>query len=402
MLKKITSHKKKTLIFAALACLVSGFLLFKLPTVLAASIQDTDLNTDGKVDMADLSVLLTNYGKGASTGDVNKDGQIDIFDLSMMLTNYGKTVGAANCASATQHTPDGPDGNGGCWPGPSNTGPNAPESSMASFNDCTIDSPGVVIDSKVVNCSPLVVGSNATGLVIKNSYLKGGVIQSNSTASFSIQDSHIDNAVSYPACGNGSCTAGKYACGDPNNATTQCGVGYKNFNIYRTEIIHSNRAAYCEFNCIIENNYFHGTNLWPDITNLAHASSVRNEQSLTLRHNSLNCDYHGPFPNNDIGCSADMSGYPDFEPIKNATIDFNLFMHTNNSADYCAYGGSSSGHNKSGDPTNATYIKFTNNIFQRGPNGKCGDAGPLTDFKINNSGNEWTNNRYDNGALITP
>lgn len=60
----------------------------------------------------------------------------------------------------------------------------------------------------------------------------------------------------------------------------------------------------------------HGTNLWPDQTNLAHASGVRSEQYLTLRHNALGCDYNGPFPNDELGCSADLTGYPDFAPIK--------------------------------------------------------------------------------------
>ncbi len=401
MLKKISTNRKKLLITAGIACLAGVVLSFLLMTF-AATVQETDFNNDGKVDFVDLSTLLTNYGKSGLAGDVNKDGVVDIFDLSATLSNYGKSVGTASCASTTPHIPDGPDGMGGCWPGPSNTGPNAPESSMPQFNSCSINSPDVVIDSKVINCSPLVVGSGANGLLIMNSYIKGGVVQKSSSASFTIQDSHIDNSVNYPACAGNACPAGKYACGDPNNATTDCGVGYKNFKIYRTEIINTNRAAYCEYNCIIENNYFHGTNLWPDITNLAHASSVRNEQSLNLHHNSLNCDYRGPFPNKEIGCSADMSGYPDFAPIKDATIDFNLFMQTNNSADYCAYGGFSNGHNLSGDPTNATNIKFTNNIFQRGPNGKCGNYGPITDFDITRAKNVWTNNRYDNGALINP
>lgn len=372
-------------------------------TVFAATLQDADLNSDGSINAFDLSILLTNYGKSASAGDVNKDSLVDIFDLSILLSNYGKTVGAASCANTNQHTPDGPDGMGGCWPGPSNTGPNAPENTMAQYTGpCTINAANTVIDSKVVNCSPVLVGSGATGLIIKNSYVKGGVIQENGSASFTIQDSYIDNAVNYPACSGGSCPAGKYACGDPNNATTDCGVGYKNFNIFRTEIVNTNRAAYCESTCTLENNYFHGTNLWPDVSNLAHASSVRNQQGLTLRHNSLGCDYQGPFPNDEIGCSADMSGYPDFAPIKNATIDSNLFLSNNIGAGFCVYGGGTNGKPFSNDSTNATYIKFLNNVFQRGANGKCGTWGPVTDYIPGRAGNEWTNNRYDNGTVITP
>jgi hypothetical protein len=239
--------------------------------------------------------------------------------------------------------------------------------------------------------------------MIKNSYLKGGVVQSGS-ASFTIQDSLLDNAVSYPACSNGGCPAGKYACGDPNNQTTDCGVAAHNFTIIRTEIINTNRAAYCEAPgpCLIQDSYFHGTNLWPDKTNLAHASSVRNEQNLTLRHNALGCDYTGPFPNDELGCSADMSGYPDFAPIKNAMIDSNLFLSNNIGAGFCVYGGGTSGKPYSSDPTNATNIVFQNNVFQRGANGICGSYGPVTDFISGRTGNVWSNNKYDNGTTVNP
>jgi hypothetical protein len=272
----------------------------------------------------------------------------------------------------------------------------------AYTGSCTVTAANVTIDSKVVNCAPLTVGANASGLMIKNTYLKGGVY-SDGTASFTIQDSFMDNALNYPACAAGSsCPAGKYACGDPNNATVDCGVNGSNFTILRTEIINTNRAAYCQSTCTIQDNYFHGTNLWPSSTNLAHASSVRNEQGLTLRHNALGCDYTGPFPNDELGCSADMSGYPDFKPIKNATIDSNLFLANNIGAGFCVYGGGTAGKPFSNDPTNATNIKFTNNIFQRGPNGQCGSYGPVTDFISGRSGNVWTNNKYDNGATVNP
>jgi hypothetical protein len=274
---------------------------------------------------------------------------------------------------------------------------------MATYSgSCTITAANTTIDSKVVNCSPLVVGPNASGLVIKNSYIKGGVIQTSGSASFTVQDSHIDNAVSYPACtAPSSCAAGKYACGDPNNATTQCGVGYKNFTILRTEIINTNRAAYCQSNCLIQDSYFHGTNLWPDRTNLAHASSVRVEQNTTLVHNALGCDYQGPFPNGDIGCSADITGYPDFAPIHHNTVDSNLLLANNAGIAFCSYGGGTKGKPYSGDATNATYVVFKNNIYQGGAGGKCGQYGAITDFITNRTGNAWTNNRWATGALVS-
>ncbi len=370
----------------------------------AATTLPGDTNSDGLVNIVDLSTLLSKWNTNYTQADFNADNKVNIFDLSILLSNYGK-MGTNTCIGA-QHTPGGPDGMGGCWPGPDNTGPNAPESSMSTYaGSCTINTPNVTIDSKIIDCSPVIVGSSASGLLIKNSYIKGGVIQNSGSASFTVQDSLIDNAVNYPSCAsNGGsatgCASGKYACGDPNNATTDCGVGYKNYTILRTEIINSNRAAYCQSTCTIQDSYFHGTNLWPDETNLAHASSVRNEQYLTLRHNSLGCDFTGPYPNQELGCSADMSGYPDFTPIMNATIDKNLFLSNNIGAGFCVYGGGTYGKSFSNDPTNATYIKFTDNIFQRGANGKCGTWGPVTDFIPGRTGNVWSNNKYDNGTVV--
>ncbi len=339
-----------------------------------------------------------NYEAEAGTRSGNASVVSDSNASGSSAVQFSSTV---SCATSTQHVPDGPDGMGGCWPGPNNTGPNAAENTMSAYTgSCTVNTANTTIDSKVINCAPLTVGANASNLMIKNSYLKGGVVQ-DGTASFTVQDSLIDNAVSRPACsGSTSCAAGKYACGDLNNGTVDCGVNGGHFTILRTEVTNTNRGAYCETTCTIQDSYFHGTNLWPDETDLAHASGVRNEQYLTLRHNSLGCDYQGPFPNDDIGCSADMSGYPDFAPIKNATIDSNLFLANNVGIGFCIYGGGTAGKPYSNDATNATYIVIQNNIFQRGPNGKCGAYGPVTDFKAGRTGNVWSNNKYDNGATV--
>jgi hypothetical protein len=55
-----------------------------------------DINTDGVVNVIDLSYLLTNYGKSyASAGyngnaDLNDDGHSDIIDVSVMMSNWGR------------------------------------------------------------------------------------------------------------------------------------------------------------------------------------------------------------------------------------------------------------------------------------------------------------------------
>jgi hypothetical protein len=48
-----------------------------------------DINNDGRVDILDLSILLSKYGGTDSAADINKDGVINVFDLSVLLSHYG-------------------------------------------------------------------------------------------------------------------------------------------------------------------------------------------------------------------------------------------------------------------------------------------------------------------------
>jgi hypothetical protein len=270
-------------------------------------------------------------------------------------------------------TPGGADGRGGCFPGPANTG--IPEGTVLTTytGPCTITVANTVIDAKIVSCD---LDVQATGLLIKRSHVKGSILGAEGFAmNLRIEDSWLDNGV----------------CVD-------CGVGYDSFIILRTEITGSNRGAYCRRTCLIQDSWIHGTALDPN--SQWHASAVRVEQGANLVHNTLACDWTGPFNNSEIGCSADMTGYPDFAPIKNNTIDGNLFMANPIGLGFCAYGGGTSGKPYSNDPTDATYITFRNNVFQRGSNRKCGAYGAITDFIAGRTGNVWTNNIWDDGAVV--
>ena len=50
-----------------------------------------DLNDDGKVDIYDLSILLSAWKKSNIKYDLSANGVVDIFDLSILLSNWGKT-----------------------------------------------------------------------------------------------------------------------------------------------------------------------------------------------------------------------------------------------------------------------------------------------------------------------
>jgi hypothetical protein len=56
-----------------------------------------DANTDDKIDIADASIIGSDYGNSGATliADVNYSGKVDIFDLALMGGNYGLTSATA-------------------------------------------------------------------------------------------------------------------------------------------------------------------------------------------------------------------------------------------------------------------------------------------------------------------
>ena len=64
-----------------------------------------DANGDGKVDVNDLTVVLTSFGQSGmswSQGDFNGDGQVDVNDLTILLTAFGQTSSSAAAAAVPE------------------------------------------------------------------------------------------------------------------------------------------------------------------------------------------------------------------------------------------------------------------------------------------------------------
>jgi hypothetical protein len=51
--------------------------------------QPSDLNSDGVVDVIDLSILVSRWGSSDATADINGDGVVDALDLSVLVSNWG-------------------------------------------------------------------------------------------------------------------------------------------------------------------------------------------------------------------------------------------------------------------------------------------------------------------------
>jgi hypothetical protein len=58
-----------------------------------ASVQKGDINGDGRVDITDLSILLSKYNQSGTgiQGDLDSNGVVNVLDLSILLSNYGNS-----------------------------------------------------------------------------------------------------------------------------------------------------------------------------------------------------------------------------------------------------------------------------------------------------------------------
>jgi hypothetical protein len=50
---------------------------------------DADFNDDGRVDGADLGIMVAWFGSGGVPGDLNADGQVDGADVGLFLGQWG-------------------------------------------------------------------------------------------------------------------------------------------------------------------------------------------------------------------------------------------------------------------------------------------------------------------------
>ena len=242
---------------------------------------------------------------------------------------------------------------------------------------CSITTANTVIDGKTVNCS---LGIQAANVTIRNSKVNGTVIldidsPGSSAWSLTLQDSEVDGG-----------------------QVQLSAVGWGNLKVIRSNIHGGQTAVQCEENsvsCLVQDSYLHGQYL--PANEPWHLGGFLSDggRNMTLRHNFIVCDQ----PVNAVGegCTGDVNLIPNFAPINGALIERNLFG-ANIGSSYCTYGGE-----KSTSPTPDSFnVVYRDNVFQRGSNGKCAAFGPVTDFDVRNTGNQWTCNIWDNGGTRQP
>jgi Bacterial TSP3 repeat len=285
--------------------------------------------------------------------------------------SYPTTPPPGECDKETANVRDGVDRWGGCFPGASNTGVPDGTALTAYTGPCRITTAGTVIDGQRVNCSLEIVAQNVE---VRNSEVNGTVGIDGPDRSLTVVDSTLD--------------AG------PVNANTNDGpraICCRDFTLVRVETVRGISGGWCEASCTVRDSWIHGQDR--DEGGHAHQSGFRLGSGGRFIHNTIRCD--APEVPPDAGCSADVTGYGDFDYIRNNLVEKNLLEWTE-SGGFCAYGGSTPSKPYSAGSNNV----WQDNIFQRGPSGQCGVYGAITDGDFGKRGNEWTNNRWDTGESI--
>lgn len=179
--------------------------------------------------------------------------------------------------------------------------------------------------------------------------------------------------------------------------TLDTGISRGNMKLNRVEITGGRRSVYCQYNCLIENSLVHKQS--GDVGGQAHFSGMRMEQNGTFRHNTITCEaLRGP----GTGCSAGLTGYGDFAPVQNNLIENNLFLGGGGGGStVCAYGGSSGSNGGKPYGHLANNIRFIDNVWVKGANGKCGTYGPILDFDLTRPGNVWQGNTWSDGTPLS-
>lgn len=380
----IVSHfkSKQLIIFAASFAFIGVVALF---STFAATAPNARISEgENYTSQSNTSIIADTTASGgsalefqnASSGGCAQQKRVITANEVTSRTNSGYPAG-------TQvFVPDGPDPWGGCFPGPSNTG--IPDGTTLSTysGPCTITTANTTITAKTINCDLVIRAANVT---IQNSKITANNISVDSGSLM-----FTDNEVNFG-----------------NNINGE-GMKGSNFTVLRSNMYGGKRQIWCN-NCTLQDSYLHDQ--LSDPSGVTHESAARIDQGTTYRHNTLLCN--APNFDPDAGCSANQTGYPDFAPVHDVTLDKNFYMATTGGV--CSYGGASAGKPYSSDPLNATNIKSTNNVFQRGTNANdrssiastdkrrytCGYYGVVSSYDSSKTGFVFSGNMWDDGLLFS-
>ena len=302
------------------------------------------------------------------------------YTVSLTATNAGGSDTATKAAYVTVTSP------ATTWPNSTNTGVPAGTVLTAYSDPCTITADGTVIDSKTLDCDLVIRAADVT---VTKSKINGLVVLDTDAVgaddwSLTMTDSEVDAGVRQ---------IGAICCG--------------NLTLLRVNAHGGQTAVQCEeisLHCRITDSWLHGQQLPDDVfwhlggflSDGTRGSGCSGTWCIELVHNSVVCDH--PMNNLDEGCSGDINLIPNFAPMSKVRV-FDNYLRANTDSAYCTYGGEKS---TSAFP-HADNVTYQDNVFERGPNNTCAAYGPVTNFDVNGTGNQWIDNTWeDDGTAVPP
>ncbi|GAA4710857.1 hypothetical protein GCM10023349_32260 [Nocardioides conyzicola] len=269
----------------------------------------------------------------------------------------------------TDPTPTEPPG---AWPGAGNTGVPSGTTLTRYTGPCTISRPTTITAVDATSCGAILVRS--PGVVISKSLLPrvdatdGGDDAVTLTDSTVRGGSWVDGAV----------------------------WGY-NITATRVEVTGGQHSFHCADHCTVTDSWLHDQYNPTGLSYHNNAFISNGGNTMLVRHNTLACTPQVNSSNG--GCTADLSLFGDFEPIRDVRIEGNLFVANSTGIGYCLHAGYNPGKPYGSNPTG---VQVVDNVFQRGTNGKCGVWGAVTSFLSSATGNVWSGNTWDDGTALRP
>jgi hypothetical protein len=273
----------------------------------------------------------------------------------------------------------------GAFPTASNTGVPDGTNLTTYTGPMTVRSCGVVIDSKIVNGDLTILAGNGTHsastpcVTIKNSLVRG--IIDDKYASYSCSG--------FRGCGPVVITDSEIGVPVPADVA---GVSDANYYMWRSYVHGARSGAQCDGYCEIHDSFLLADKEYGTAHMDAFITNGNYGAPIVLDHNAFLCAPTGAVPNGS-GCAADVGLFGDFSAVTNMTITDNLFKATND-AYFCLH----SGYEPGKPYPSGGGLNYTNNTFERGAGGKCGDADAV--FSWSNAAGRWCNNKFDDGATV--
>lgn len=295
------------------------------------------------------------------------------------------TPPVTKCPQSAADVPDGTDPHGGCFPGPATTGFTGTLTPVAATTKVLPTG-----NSGWYTSSGILYVYNSPGAKVSNISFTGNVEMLGSS-SLTITNSEINGTINNDTPSSDGKQGQLTVVDTTINGGSQeiADIGTNNAVITGDNISGGQHGVSAEGpDVTVSDTYIHDLYMGNSLGWHQNAIFDDSGSNLTANHDSLSC-------NPGAGCTADFGMIAD-DSFSNVTLNDSLLVANDQTVGFCAY----PGPDETVKPGTISDVTITNNVFQRGPNGKCGIYGPV--YSWSGTGNTWSGNTWDDGTTLSP